>query len=317
MLTIDLTTMFIHKIEKIAAELGKSVTELGEVAHEALLYGMNLTKTPGALKRAMKRIKDDSTQATTRWSGNAYLLLELPKALVDRRRKIPNLQDFLFARKVLKREHYKELRTRVRNIPGGITVEQIMREIMPEVRKQARKGRFLTQFDRMNGNIHDIEQDLTGKTLVVVNKEFMNFNTHATEDIAKYISFCLNGKSKTYLRSRAPRMTMVRVEDHQDMERIIDCNADVEQDPIHNIEFKRDIQNFLSEPQQEAVLLFLGMADQELQGRFDRFLAQSQKTAKDLSQAHLKRYISGFLGVDIFSLLQQNEELREYLTEAI
>lgn len=308
--------MFISKIEKIAADLGKNFSDLQDVAREALLYGMNLVKTPGALKKAMKRIGDDSKEATTRWSGNAYLLVELPMALVQKRHKISDLEDFKFARAVLERAHYKELRQRVRNIPD-ITIEQIMHELMPEVRKRARSGRFLTQFDRMHGNIHDIEQDITDKTLVVINKEFMKFNSHATEDISKYISYCLGRKSKTYLRSKKPRMTMVRVEDHQDMERLMDDQAEIERDPIHDLEFKRDIRNFLSEPQRDAVLLFLGMAESELKDRFENFLTGHGKKTADLSQAHLKRYIALFLGIDVFALLQQNQELKEYLTEAV
>lgn len=308
--------MFIHKIKKIAQEMERDFAELEEFAREALLYGMNLTRNPGALKRAMKRIDGDSTQATTQWSGNAYLLHVLPQALTNKRCKVVNLEDYAFARKCLRAEDYETLRKRLENTPG-FSVHDIVGMLKSEIKQQASGSRFLIQFDQMYESRNDIEHDITDKALTVINKEFTNFNSHNEEDIKKYISCCLSRKAKTYVRSKAPRMKMVRTQDHQDLERIMDENCEIEQDPIRNLEFKKDIGNFLSETQQQAILIFLGMAEEPLRKSFDQFLSQYNKTTAHLSQAHLKNYITLFLGVDVFAGLKANAELKQYLIEAV
>jgi hypothetical protein len=305
--------MFMDKIQKMSEELGKTVQELQDVARESLLYGMKLNRTPSNLKRALKKVNYDSKLATQMWRGNAYLLLTFPKILTDRKAKIVNLQDYLFARQILKDEHYTELKKRIDNIPTDISIPQILQSVIPAIRYQTRRGRFLPQFDSMHADMKDIQQDISEIAIAIVNFQFTNFKTHASEDINKYISYCIGHKSKTYFRSKAPKAITIKLDDQQEFDKIMDQEP-TDFDPLHTIEFKEDMAGMLPRAQYEAVMLFLDMADQELHKRFDVFLARYGKTKESLTQPLLKKYIEKFLNVNVFSTLQKNKKLLCYLT---
>lgn len=310
--------MFMNKIRKMSQDLSLAMSTLDKVARESLLYGMKLTRTPGPLKTELKAVNADSTIATDTWRGNAYLLLTLPKVLTDRKRKIPCLEDLIYVRTVLTAEHYEILHKRVQNVPT-MTTEEIFNMMTREIRQNSWKGRFLPQFDSMFGTLKDVEQDVMAITLSIINQEFNNFNSHAPEDIKKYVGYCIGKKSATHITAHAPRMKKVIVEDQDELEHVMDMNQgddDTSQDPIHNFEFKRDIERLLPKPQRDAVFLILGMEDAKLSKHFGNFLERHGKKKDDLSPFQLRNYVSKYLDVDIVQILRENKDLCGYLNRS-
>lgn len=308
--------MFLQKIERMSKDMSLAMSDLNEVARESLLYGMKLTRTPGPLKKALKRVNGDSTVATDMWRGNAYLLLTLPNVLIDRKLKIPNLEDLLFARKILTTEHYEILELRLRNVPT-MSREEILSLVTKEIKQNSWRGRFLPQFDSMYGGQKDVEQDITAISLAIINQEFNNFNSHAPEDIKKYIGYCISKKSATHISAQAPRMTKIRVEDQDELEHVLDTKKQETEDPsinpIENFEFKRDIERLLPKPHRDAVFLILGLEDAKLSSHFASFLERYGKRKDQLTRFQLHRFISKYLNVDVIEMLRTNKELCGYL----
>lgn len=318
--------MFLNKIRKMAKELGKDVAELTGVARECLLYGMNITRTPGALKREIKKLgtgkcsadlQEYSKSVTKEWSGNAYLRMVLPRLLTNRKEKIPDLEDFLFVRQFLTQKHYDELMKQVQNLPE-LSVDQIIHNILPDVKKVAWKGRFLPQCDQKHGSLKDVEQDLVSRAMIIVNKEFMNFNTTNPDDIYKYVSYCMTRKAKTHFKSEAPRMSLLKVETPQELEQIqsqsvLPLSETNPEDALTSIEFRQDIEKLLPKKQRDAVFLLLDMAEPPLSKKFESFLSRKGKDKSTLTPVQLKKYIASFLDVDVFETLQNSEQFRQYL----
>ncbi len=302
--------MFIEKIRKLSQDLGVSYCKMQDVKLQSLLYGMKLVKKPGALKRALRKVGADSKQATPMWNGNAYLLLTLPRILVDRKTKIINLEDYQFAKKHLTPEQLRELHTRVQNIPD-ITPEQILEGIKDNLTRRAYASRFLPTFDPMH-EMGDIRRDMMCEALTVINKEMTNFRTHNPEEIYKYIGYCFDGKSKTYVKAKAPRWQRVGYEDALSAEDSAlageECVAET------TVEFMQDMQKLLSDKERLAVLLLLDQADERMTRKFSDYLSTKGRERAALSPVLLKKHITGFVGdAEVFDRLQQNQDFHQYL----
>ena len=303
--------MFLEKIKKLGEEWGVHFSSMEAVAKESLLYGMRLIKTPGRLKKELKKVGIDSTLATPMWSGNAYLLITLPKVLFNRNIPIPSVADLLFAQKVLNEEQLFILKNRYENIPS-ISTGDILTNATSYVRKQSKKGRFLPFFDSMYESTKDVEQDLLEETLKVINKELTNFRTHRPEDMNKYISNCLGKKAKTYFKSRSPRMFKAEIETPEELEKIVEKSQSIE--PVHQtLEIRQDLQKMLPKEHYKAISLLMGFASEQEQKEFDVFLANQGKRVEMLTPRKLKTHIEKHIGKEIFTSLKEHKDLIKYL----
>jgi len=312
--------MFIEKIEQLARDWGKSLSEMDEIMTASLRYGMRLDRHPGKLKRELKKLKIDSTIATPLWSGNAYLLITMPSVLVNKKKKIPCLADFIYARKVLKKEDFSELKSKVKNLPP-MSPHDILKGMFPAIKRQAySRGRFLPQFDRMYGGIEDIQQDLFVEAAAVVNKQIMNLKTHNIDDIMKYMGFCFKKKSDTYLRANAPKARRVRVEEDKIFEDMVhekkksngeDYETALE---LNQKEVTHDLESLLSKEAYLGVGLLMNFAPEPELNKFEQFLESSGIKRQTLSTTQTKRWIEKYLGKgDLFTQLQQSKSLLAYL----
>jgi hypothetical protein len=306
--------MFLQKINRLATDWNRHPQELDLVARESLLYGMRLTRHPSALKRELKKVKIDSLIARPLWSGNAYLLHVLPEVLCNKKKKIPCLEDFLFARKVIQREHLKELRARRKNM-CKIPFEDLFKALMPGVKRQAWRGRFIPQFDAMNENLKDIEQDIVVRTLEVLNKEITNFKSKNKEEILAYLGFCVKGKSDTYLKQRTPKQIKARIEP-EDFDRIVHQARQDEagESEFADVDFKKDLQAVLSIKVYRGVALLMNFAEPTDTRKFDRYLRNKNIKMEWLTQSQLKIHIEKYIGAPVFERAFENSTLKEFLT---
>jgi hypothetical protein len=307
--------MFLEKIKKIGDDWGRSSEEMQDVACQSLLYGMRITRSPGDLKRELKKVKIDSTLAKPLWSGNSYLLLTLPLVLVDRKKKIPNLEDFLFAKKVLGRKNLKELRMKVKNLPK-IPAQEILQLLLPSIKQQAGRGRFLPQFDSMHGKLKDIEQDLMKEAIEVMNKEMMNFkNTKDLDEIVKYLSYCLKRKTDTYLKQHTPKLLKARIDDEQSFDKLVETKRSEEIFDIatDDCEFRQDLRKVLSRNGYKAVSLLMNFADADVEQDFQMQLSALGFTRENIKMKKLKTLIEKYIGYEVFDAVKHSPKLKEYL----
>jgi hypothetical protein len=307
--------MFLEKIKKIADDWGKSSEEMQDVARESLLYGMRITRTPGNLKRELKKVKIDSTLAKPLWSGNSYLLLTLPVVLTDRKKKIPNLEDFLFARKVLGKKNIRQLKTKVKNLPS-ITAQEIFQRLMPSIKKRAWRGSFLPRFDSMHGTIKDIEHDLMKEAIEVMNKEMMNFkNPKDLDSIEDYLSYCFDRKLDTYLKQHKPRLLKARIDDEKAFDKIVEAkrSEDIFDLATEDCEFRQDLRKILSRNGYKAVSLLMNFADELDELAFGQYLQPLGFTRENIPAKKLKITIEKFIGYDVFDAVRNSPRLKEYL----
>ena len=313
--------MFLEKIEQLARDWGKSMSDMEKIAQASLRYGMRLDRHPGRLKRELKKIQIDSTIATPLWSGNAYMLITMPEVLVNKKKKIPCLADFLFAKKALKKEDYKELRVKIKNIPKDTNTHDILIKMMPAIKRQAYcKGRFLPQFDRMYGGLEDIQQDLAIEALSVINKQITNLKSHEMDDIMKYMGYCFKKKSDTYIRANAPKVRRVQIEEEKHFEDLIQEHKvsegeDYESEQEFGFkEVAHDLKSILGKESYLAVALLMNFATKQEAEPFDSYLAGLGLDRKEMTNTETKKQIERFLKKpDLFSQLQSSKVLIKYL----
>ena len=307
--------MFLKKIKRLGDEWGVAFCDLEGVARESLRYGMRLTRTPGQLKRELKAVGIDSTLATPMWSGNAYLLIQVPRALFTRKKAAAiDPEDMRFIRRVLTPEDRKILRERFRNLPDFTSCE-ILGHTVSYVRNQSRRGRFLPFFDSMYESTDDVEHDLIEETLKIINKEMTNFRTHEPEDIKKYIQNCMGKKAKTYFRSRSPKMFKSRIETPEDFDRIVETHRAEEFTPndYESHEVAHDLSKLLPRAHYRAISLLMGFASEAEQQQFDEFLQRTGQNPLELTPKKLKVQIERHLGCEVFDALRQHPDLVKYL----
>ena len=303
--------MFLEKCRAVSEDrLGRE--DFLELAREALLYGMRLERHPGRLKGVLKRNGFDSTTATSTWTGTYYLMQTLPQVLRDRKRKIPCLADFRFCLLVLSPEHKVALAARVDNLPT-LTPSELLADLMPQIKSRAYRGRFLSMFDSMYDR-RDVEQDLVSKALTIMNREWGNLRSHAPEDIFKYIGFCFDQKTKTYLTHSAPRAFREDMEDQAEMDRT------VEQSGLNDPEVRQwtaverdDLENILTPQQNRAVLLLTGEASAAEVARFKQFIESQGVDFTSLRGRGLEQQIEKFCGRPVWDELKRSTKFEEYL----
>lgn len=307
--------MFLEKIRKIGEDWGKSSEEMQDVARESLLYGMRITRTPGGLKRELKKVKIDSTIARPLWSGNSYLLLTLPVVLTNKYKKIPNLEDFLFARKVLGKKTIRELRAKVKNLPE-VTAQELFTRLAPGIKKRAWRGSFIPRFDSMHGTIQDVEHDLMKVAIEIMNKEMMNFkNPKNLEEIETYLSYCFDRKLDTYLKQHTPRMLKARIENTKVFDRIVENKRAEEIFDLatEDCEFRQDLRKVLSRNGYRAVSLLMNFADEADEKNFQDFIATIGYDRDTLPGKKLKATIEKHIGYEVFDAVKHSPKLKEYL----
>ena len=310
--------MFLQKIDRLATDWDRQSNELEGVARESLLYGMRITRHPSALKKELKKVKISSLLAKPLWSGNAYLLHTLPQVLTNKKKKIPCLADFLFARKTLSRENLRELRTRQKNL-CAISREELLKGILPNIKKQAWRGRFIPQFDSMHESLKDIEQDLIVQALEIVNKEISNFKSTNKEEIVSYLGYCLDKKGDTYLLQHTPKQVKARIEP-EDFDRVVHQARKEESGEVNDyaeVEFKKDLETVLPKRMYRGIALLMQFADPLDTRKFDRYLRGKQIRPEWLTQTQLKHHIEKFLGTPIFDKVMETPELRDFLLKRI
>lgn len=321
-IALTLYSMFLTKIQKLSEDFSMTLVEEKKnavitLAREAMLYGMKLERKPIKLKRQLKKCGLDPATATQHWSGNHHLLVNLPNELSHSKRKILNLEDFLFARRALTPEWRKELRKRVENTPT-IDREAILKKLIPQVKKRVHKGRFLGRFDPMYqaGHNGDIEQDLMVEVVAILNREWHNFNTTNEDDIVKYIGYCFERKGDTYLRSRAPKSFRMDYEDQNHFEKTIEqTHQELDgTDATNEGILAGDLKNILPEHLFKAVSLLMGFASTGLENQFNEFLVSRGKTRRGLTPTQFKIAIEDFCGRSVFSEMKTYPELISYLT---
>lgn len=306
--------MFLQKIKKLAIEWSCPLDSLTEVATQSLFYGMGLVRTPSPLKKELRKVKIDTRLAKPLWSGNAYLLSTLPQVLCDKKKKIVCLEDFHFARKVLSTKHLGLLQKKLNN-QCDISREDLIKELMPEVRRRSAKGRFLLHFDRKFSKSQDIEHDLVVRTLEIVNKEYCNFKSKNREDIIKYLTYCLRKKAATYLKEQAPKMQRVFISEDTHLEQIVHDELElnfVEQD-FSMLEMKEDLKRILSPKVYRGIALLGGFPDIVDHKGFDFYLSQKNRTRANLNQTQLKNHIEKYLNYPIFEKVFESDKLRNFL----
>jgi len=308
--------MFLQKIRGLAKDWNKDVQDLDAVAKESLLYGMRLHRTPSRLKKELRRVGIHTLLARPLWAGNAYLLITLPEVIHDRKRKIPNLEDLLYARSVLEEKHCGILSERVEK-KCQISTEELLRRLKPAIRLHARKGRFLVQFDQMHGTLHDIEQDITSLALEVINREISNFRTQNIDEIIPYLAYCVGKKAKTYLRKEAPKQKKVQTEaSHFDY--LVHKNRDEEENSttgFEEVDFREDLRRILSSEVYAGISLLMNFADEEIRQQFRSFLKAKQIKLEWLTNSQLKLHIERFLGCRVFEKAKANQEFRNFLLQ--
>jgi hypothetical protein len=305
--------MFLQKIDRLASDWCINKTEIESVARESLLYGMRLVRHPSALKRELRKLRISSLIAKPLWSGNAYLLHVLPDVLCDPKKKIPCLDDYHFARRILTRAHLREIKKRRKNL-CKITPELLFKDLLPKIKSQAWRGRFIPQFDRMNENLKDIEQDLAVRALEVVNKEVTNFKTQDKDKIKNYLEYCVTKKADTYLGERTPRQIRARIEPEA-FDRVVHQARQEEHGDtdFSEVEFKNDLKSVLSVKVYRGVALLMNFAEAKDAGRFDRYLHERNIKLKWLTQTQLKLHIEKFLGAPVFEKVTDNLDLKQFL----
>lgn len=309
--------MFLDKIQKLAEDWQKHPDQLESVAKESLLYGMRLVRNPSPLKKELRKVKISSLIAKPLWSGNAYLLITLPEVLCNRKKKIPCLNDFLYARKILTDSQLKEIRSRVKNI-CKIPRDKLIKDLIPGVKRSAWSGRFLPQFDGMFENIKDVEQDLIVEALTVVNKEISNFKSNDPGEISKYLSYCADKKAKTYLKQKTPKQLKARLEQAEFDLVVHTHRAEEEQDNcFSNVDIKKDLKKLLSSRVYLGVALFMGFAEQKDKEAFDNYLKLKNIKRAWIAPAQLKLHIEKFLGGPVFQLAESNQTLKKFLLNRI
>jgi len=308
--------MFMKRIRQLAIEWGKAPHEMECVARESLLYGMRLVTRPTRLKSELKKIGIDSKLATPLWSGNFYLLQILPTVLLDKKKKIPSLEDFQFARKVLKKFDLKLLEARVKNLSGLCRDEMLAKLLKTATLQQSYRGRFLPKFDRMHEHKHDIQHDLACETLAIINKEWTNFKTNDPNEIQGYLSYCLKNKANTYLENRAPKLHRAEMEDDEALDRAahqrqsLDCNLDLDHSTVI---LRTDLQKILSPQAYRGISLLLNFARKPDEHEFLQFLQAKGLKRDGLSYSKLKVHIERHLGVKVFQEMKTTPQLVEYL----
>jgi hypothetical protein len=305
--------MFLQKINQLATDWGKSNGELHDVARESLLYGMRLTRYPSMLKRELRRVRIDSLIAKPLWSGNAYLLLELPEVLTNKRKKIPCLADFHFARKNLSKKQLVELKKQVK-MKCSIPREELFRELMVNIKNLSWRGRFLPQHDGMYENLKDIESDLAIRAMEIINREFSNFRNQNREQIVAYLGYCLKSKYDTFLKQESPKMLKARIEP-EDFDRIVhDKLAGEESNMEHvDLDFKEDLKKMLQPKIYRGVAILLGFEDIIDQRGFAKYLKDKSLELRNLNQSQFKSHIEKYLGVPVFEKAMQNDKLKQFL----
>jgi len=310
--------MFLQKIEKLAQDWSVEVAALEAVARESMLYGMRLTRHPSALKRELKKVKIDSKLARPLWSGNAYLLITFPEVLCNKKKKIPCLEDFLFARRVLSKEQRALLQERLDQY-CKIPREELLVAMVRSAKKEAYHGRFIPQFDQMNESLKDVEQDLIVRALEILNKEMTNFKTESREGIDIYLSYCLGKKAATYLSENSPKGIKARIEPedfdrviHQGQVQALDREGGVPLCPFLEADFKKDLHSVLPEKIYRGVALLMNFADVKDTHHFEKFLLEKNIKAQWLTQAQMKKHIEKFLGYPVFEKVHETT-LREFL----
>jgi len=307
--------MLLEKIRRLALEWGKTPQALEAVARESLLYGMRIETKPKNLKLELKRVGIDSKLATPLWSGDYYLLLVLPQVLINKKIKIPCLEDLQFAKRILKRAHLSALKQRFKNLPST-TREEVFKKILPIIKKESYRGRYLTQFDYMYEKKEDIQQDIICKALTILNKEWTHFNTSDPDKITNYLSYCIARKTNTYLASTSPKMRRAHVEDEEDLEILVNhhLDKDFESDDIKSThQLRNDLSRMLPPRTFKAVSLLLGFADPKHETKFEKSLRARGLRRQQLSCSKLKLLIERHLGIEVFSDLKQSLDLRQYL----
>lgn len=306
--------MFLQKLSKLATDWGKQPSDMEAIARESLLYGMRIQRTPGRLKMALKQQKIDSKLATPMWSGNAYLLLTLPKVLVDKKRKIPCLEDYLYARTILKKQDMKDFRRKVKALPD-MERDEILKRMLPQIRRRSRAARFIPMFDPAT-EMRDIEHDLIAEMLKVINKEMTNLRSKDIKSIETYFGYCFDSKLDTYLKSNTPDARRAYTEDEQALDRLLESarQNEVEQYELTDRMTIDDLKELLTWEQFEAVGLLLSVPGTESSGEFNQYLAKQSLDPETLSTGKLKYHIQRFLQApEVFQELKEHPELQEYL----
>lgn len=305
--------MFLQKIHRLASDWDRSPQVLDAVARESLLYGMRLVRHPSALKKELKKVKICSRIAKPLWSGNAYLLHTLPEVMCNKKQKIPCLEDFLFARKVLSREHLKELRIRRKN-RCKIPRQELFDGVLTNIKRGAWKGRFLPKFDAMYENLSDVEQDLVVRALEVMNKEVTNFKTKSKEEVVNYLGYCVNKKVATYLKQAAPKAIKARVE-AEDFDRVVH-QARAEENShsqLEEAEFRNDLKKVVPPKVYRGIALLMQFADAADTRQFKNYLKERSLNRSTLTHVQLKAHIEKYLECSIFNKAMENQALREFL----
>jgi hypothetical protein len=310
--------MFMERIRQLAVEWGKSPEDLNQVARESLLYGMRLNTKPTQLKKELKRVGIDSTIATPRWSGTYYLLICLPQVLTDRKKKIPSLEDYLFAKTVLAPDQLDQLTQNLKKIPDVSRHEIVAGLMKKTIKFESRRGRFLPRFDRMYENDKDVKQDLLCEALAIMNKEWCNFQRpDDAQEIHNYISHCVKGKTATYLKSCSPRMKRAKLDEPGALENIIDKQSIQERNLFDADEqstvLKEDLRSMLPYDSFQAVALLMNFAEDAEEQRFQSFLRSKGHSRIGLSYTRLKMYIERYMGTSIFLEIRKSEKLESYL----
>jgi hypothetical protein len=309
--------MFMERIRRLAIEWGKAPHQMECVAKESLLYGMRLIKRPKQLKDRLKALGVDSKLATPLWSGNFYLLQVLPQVMCDPRKKIPCLEDYLFARKILKTADLKILQERLANLPSLSRDEIVGQLFKGAIKRQSYRGRFLPEFDRMHEHRIDIQQDLTCEALAILNKEWTNFKTTDPEEIANYLSYCVKQKTNTYLDNRSPRMLRSKIDDEEALEKVVHqsyaSNAlEIDADQT-TVVLREDLRKMLSPVAFQGVALLLNFAEEPHEIQFRQFLERKGMKRDGLSYAKLKTHIERHLGAKVFREMKSSKLLVNYL----
>lgn len=309
--------MFLQKIDKLASDWGYSRNEIEQVAKESLLYGMRIVRHPSALKRELRRVKIDSLIAKPLWSGNAYLLMELPEVMTNKKKKIPCLEDFHFARTILTKKHLTDLKKQVRhrcNIPR----EELIKELIPQIQRLSWKGRFLPKHDGMYENLKDVQGELVLRCMEVINKEMSNFKSNDKEEILTYLSYCISRKSDTFLKKSTPKAFRVKTEDNELDEMFQQSKVEEDSpDNFNTVDFKHDLKKVLAPKVYRGVALLMEFADAADQRGFNTYLIGKNVQASQLNQTQLKSHIERYLGVSVFNKAYENKEFKEFLKNRI
>lgn len=312
--------MLIQKIAQLAKEQGSGERDLSGVIRESLRYGMLLNRSPNALKKEMRRAGMDSKPARMLWFGNHYLLVKLPRLLCTRKGKIPCLQDYLYCRSVLGPDDYQVLNERLSRQAALPCQDEVFHHTFERrARTKIRGARFLEMLDRMYCR-EDVEQDMAVELVSVMNRESQNFNPTRGDNFTKHVGFCFDSKAKTYLRSSAGKVMMVRnTETFEEEVNLLDRVKQedptfVDECPEEYIRVHEDLRRVLPETEYRAVSLLLGFAPQHDKEDFSSFTAEKGVDLVTMTEQSRKRWIEKFLGKPVFAGLRQNQNLREYLT---